>query len=165
MIVDGMDFKPNHQGYYVTMGDWHIVWLHTYLWQKANGKLKKGYQVRHKDGDLSNNTLDNFICVKVRKPRKKLSHVCPACGVEFKSVAHNAKYCSRRCKSRVVSALRKANGLDNEERSCEWCGKLYVVNKYSLTGTCGTECGVLWRKQRLREWNGRNTYQIQRVFL
>lgn len=36
-------------------------WLeHRYVWEKHNGKIPKGYEIHHKDGNTKNNEIDNL---------------------------------------------------------------------------------------------------------
>ena len=70
---------------------------------------------------------------------------CAQCGKKFMRGGINAKrdivFCSNRCKS----AWRRAQGYDNEERVCEYCGKTYVVNHYARNKYCSPECAVAKR--------------------
>ena len=61
IIVDGFRFYPTKQGYYAgSVGKKQIKRLHIYLWEKHYGKVPKGYHVHHKDGDKTNNSIDNL---------------------------------------------------------------------------------------------------------
>lgn len=46
------------------------------------------------------------------------------------------RFCSPRCKA----AWRRAQGLDNEERTCAFCGKPFSANRYEPTRYCGKTC-------------------------
>lgn len=51
-----------NDGYvYVKVGDDDWEREHNLVWEKANGKIPKGYRVLHLDGNRSNNDLDNLI--------------------------------------------------------------------------------------------------------
>jgi hypothetical protein len=63
---------------------------------------------------------------------------CLHCGEKFwKKPIGSIKFCSNKCKS----AWRRKQGLDNETRICEICGKEFVVSKYSKARTCSAACG------------------------
>lgn len=76
-----------------------------------------------------------------RKPR---SYTCAHCGGEFESLdfREGERYCSKRCKA----AARRASGIDNEDRTCEWCGSTFAVNRYERTRTCSRQCGGRLRR-------------------
>ena len=66
-------------------------------------------------------------------------NVCNYCGDEYltRCVQIGGKhFCSNKCKA----AARRAAGVDNEERVCPVCGGTFIVNKYSKTECCGSEC-------------------------
>lgn len=74
--------------------------------------------------------------------KEPISYICDNCGKEFQSTnsysAHENKFCSNACKS----AFRRKLGVDNEERTCEYCGKTFVVGKYIKTKYCGRSCAA-----------------------
>jgi hypothetical protein len=82
---------------------------------------------------------------QTRQPRPG---VCDQCGKEFGSMAHRDtdRFCSTVCKS----AWRRAAGLDNEERACERCGILFVVNKYDKIRFCSRSCSA--SRPRRKGW-------------
>lgn len=61
--VDGYSFRRDKKtGYYLSsikIGDKRMR-LHVYVWEKANGKLPKGYSVHHKDKNKRNNEIENL---------------------------------------------------------------------------------------------------------
>lgn len=61
---------------------------------------------------------------------------CLFCGKKFENVRHS-KFCSNACKS----AWRRKTGIDNQERVCPICGKVFLVSKYSKQIYCSTKCG------------------------
>lgn len=66
-----------------------------------------------------------MICQQCRKPYE----VSPL-------MRGHSRFCSNRCKT----AFRYRSGLDDEERTCPICGKVFITNKYSRTKTCSKEC-------------------------
>ena len=64
---------------------------------------------------------------------------CENCGKKYITnvgMIGHSKFCSNACKS----AFRRKSGVDNEERACEICGKLFTVNKYSKRRFCSRRC-------------------------
>lgn len=79
--------------------------------------------------------------------RQGLERQCDQCGQSFDSITRrdNDRFCSNKCKT----AWRRASGVDDEERTCGWCGEAFTVNRYSRTKTCSRSCGG-----KLRRANG-----------
>jgi len=69
-------------------------------------------------------------------------YVCVSCGKTFQSRNNYGEkentFCSNACKS----YFRRHSGVDNEQRACSYCGKLFAVNKYSKQSCCSQECAV-----------------------
>ena len=63
---------------------------------------------------------------------------CKQCGTQFvaKTLGSRDKFCSNACKS----AWRRAEGLDNVTKPCEWCGELFTSNKYTKVRFCCRSC-------------------------
>lgn len=80
--------------------------------------------------------------------REAQQHVCMCCGRAFESkyvYGENVNvFCGNACKSEY----RRQQGLDNVERTCEYCGKTFVINKYAKAKCCSRECAVKkrWNK-------------------
>lgn len=72
-----------------------------------------------------------------RVPKRK---PCEQCGAEFEFYTA-ARFCSNACKS----AWRRTDGIDNEERSCEFCGAQFTINRYAKTRTCTRSCAARMR--------------------
>ena len=171
------------------------VWLHRYVWEKANGEIPKGYHVHHKDGNPSNNALENLECIPCREhchrhpmvgeryenQLKLLDRIrdstkawhgseegkkwhsehaiaggfgrpdlperkCDQCGKTFKPKTNHDRFCSNACKS----AYRRANGLDDVQKPCELCGKLFTSNKYAKVRFCCRSCAGKYRAEKAR---------------
>lgn len=65
-------------------------------------------------------------------------YFCEYCGKEFESAKTNSRFCSNVCKSKS----RRESGVDNVVKKCKFCGKEFVINKYSKTETCSKSCGL-----------------------
>ncbi len=78
------------------------------------------------------------------KWRIEKTFICKQCNKEYTGIAngHNT-FCSNKCKSKY----RRDHGVDNEERVCETCGKLFIVNKYRKTKNCSRKCASASKKK------------------
>ena len=88
---------------------------------------------------------------KMWATRVASSYVCQQCGAPFRSrvsAPSQARFCSNNCKS----AARRASGVDNVERVCATCGRLFVVSRYSAARCCSRLCGA---QQASRKKRGR----------
>jgi hypothetical protein len=70
---------------------------------------------------------------------------CAHCGREYIGVFRGDGkncYCSPKC----CAAARRKSGLDDETRECAFCGKSFVVNRYSKKIHCDRVCGQRHRR-------------------
>lgn len=69
---------------------------------------------------------------------KKGTFICEWCGKEYTAViaSQGNKFCSGRCSH----AARVASGVDDEDRTCTVCGKVFRCNKYEAKKYCSSEC-------------------------
>lgn len=64
---------------------------------------------------------------------------CQQCGEAFTVKViqrRELRFCSNKCKS----AARRSSGIDNENRTCERCGKVFAINKYQKNRYCSRQC-------------------------
>jgi predicted nucleic acid-binding Zn ribbon protein len=62
---------------------------------------------------------------------------CIVCESIFTSKTNGQKFCSNKCKSKY----RRESGVDNIEKICIKCGKVFIGGKYLKTKTCSNSCG------------------------
>lgn len=71
---------------------------------------------------------------------------CEVCGKMFMGTKLQ-KFCSNACKAKY----RRDNGLDDEQRICEQCGKPFRCNRYEAIKYCSRECTHIahrgWRER------------------
>ena len=67
-------------GYYIISKK---IYLHRYIWEQHNGKIPEGYLVHHKDGNKTNNSLDNLELLE--RPDHQRLHVLA------NPISHNGK--------------------------------------------------------------------------
>ena len=59
-------FNKKNKYFYVPLkdgGENKLILLHRLMWETFVGKIPKGYEIDHIDGDRTNNRLDNLRCV------------------------------------------------------------------------------------------------------
>ena len=70
---NGFKYTMRNTGYYgKTFGDRTL--LHRDMWQREKGEIPDGYDIHHKDGNKTNNQVDNFECLLKADHTKKHSH-------------------------------------------------------------------------------------------
>ena len=92
----------------------------------AEWHRSKAAKQMHKD-HYSNNTKDIWLAPVTLK--------CEFCGKEYQTV-HAKRSHSRFCSNKCKAAARRASGVDNIEKTCQSCGKIYIANKYQHTTFC-----------------------------
>lgn len=70
--------------------------------------------------------------------RVRTERVCTHCGKHHLSFTPEGRagYCSPAC----TAAARRNSGVDDEQRSCVFCGSEFTCNKYVKRRTCGKAC-------------------------
>lgn len=77
---------------------------------------------------------------------KTVKKICPICGKEFfvsELVKDRSVFCSENCKAQN----RRNSGVDNIQKPCKLCGKMFSTNKYAQAKYCSKECRDEARKQ------------------
>ena len=82
------------------------------------------------------------------KNRQPQEYKCTYCGESFYSKRifndKENRFCCNKCKS----TFRRKQGIDDIEKRCEKCGKIYISNKYSQTKFCQSCSSNRRRKNR-----------------
>jgi predicted RNA-binding Zn-ribbon protein involved in translation (DUF1610 family) len=85
-----------------------------WLWEQKHGNVPDGFHVHHRDGDCTNDALDNLAVMRHAehnahhaKPAEMITFTCPECGGEAVRAARHVRhahkqgkdgpYCSKRC--------------------------------------------------------------------
>jgi len=63
---------PNGNGYLICrLKNNKLIPLHKYIFQEINGKVPKGCEIHHDNGNVLDNTPENLICVTPEQHRKR----------------------------------------------------------------------------------------------
>ena len=80
--------------------------------------------------------------------RDPVKAVCEFCSNTYETFfPERTRVCSNNCKS----ALRRKEGVDNEDRICKTCNETFSTNKYSKILCCGRECSKAYYRQKKLE--------------
>lgn len=133
--------------------------LHRTVWESQYGEIPHGYHIHHKDGDRTNNDIENLECIKASEHESQ----------------HNSDIKRRPMKMKAIKAAQDAarawHGTDEgkewhskqgkttwENRKintyeCSHCGKeyqtKYVYSKIS-NHFCSNNCKSAFRRKQLR---------------
>jgi hypothetical protein len=155
---DGKRFYQGKQGYWVSGKRYNSpVRLHTYVWEKHNGKTPKGYHVHHIDGNKENNDIENLRLMKPiehfamhdsperkEKARDNLNKNGRPKAAEW----HKSFNARAWAKENYKTSLGKLVGV-KARKNCEICGKEfdYPVAR-PLSKYCSGKCKDTSRRLR-----------------
>lgn len=166
--VDGINFYETKQGYLLGHIEGKPKRMHIYVWEKHNGKIPKGYQIHHIDGDKENNSIENLQLVTPKEHSKHHIITNPALiekvkknldyAREFANIWHGSnagnKWHKEHRKNSIGDKLER-----NVEKHCEICGKSFFVNSMCANKSkyCGNNCKAkALRRRRKAERDGEN---------
>jgi len=126
--------------------------LHRQLWTDYHGRsIPPDHDIYHIDGDHDNNRIENLGCLPhaevIRRAvgqREPVPFTCTNCGASFTSTNHSSgvRYCSHAC----VMAVRRASGVEDEQRVCAWCTATFTANRTQPTRHCSRSCAQRTRQ-------------------
>lgn len=114
--------------------------LHRLIWEKFNGKIPKGFDIHHKDGNKLNNSLSNLECIPHSmhlslhmKSNKKL--------YDWHKTEEGRKALGKH--SKEIWKNRKIHTL-----SCLQCGKSFEAKQIDRAKYCDNKCEQAARRAR-----------------
>lgn len=120
---------------------------HVWVWSKHFGEVPKGFHIHHKDGDKSNNFIDNLelmnqfdhLSLHSSKPenRKRSSEHCDRIRLLTKEWHRSQE---GREWHRLHAIRCNFGKNENKEMICENCGINYFTTKLSNTRFCSNKC-------------------------
>lgn len=76
----------------------------------------------------------------------RIDKICIECGKKFKG-SYTSKFCCINCKSKH----RRKSGVDNIQKECMYCKKIFITNKYDQKKYCSKSCSAKDQWKILRE--------------
>lgn len=71
-IYDGKKFTLRNTGYYsLTTGERCL--MHRYVWEKEKGKIPKGWDIHHINGNKADNSIENLECLPKAEHTRRYS--------------------------------------------------------------------------------------------
>lgn len=107
--------------------------LHRVLWEEINGPIPKGFHVHHKDGDPTNNKIENLECLTPKdhfKAHKKLAENEPSKDIYAKVKLYHR---SDRAKTRKLPwTVRKKEQLKCLKCGCDYEKHIICVRRFTF---------------------------------
>lgn len=132
--------------------------MHVYVWEYYNGKVPKGYEIHHADGDKSNNNISNLQCLAAETHRKY--HADNISEEQIERLRNAQKKAILKApdwhKSEEGKKWHKQHGKKtwanrtHNEYVCTYCGKRFeTLNAYSLGSNtfCSNKCKSAYRRK------------------
>ena len=135
--------------------------MHRYVWEYYNGKIPKGYEIHHIDGDKGNNDISNLECISKKSHLEIHSRNLTPEQREWRRNNLNTK-----ARPKAIEWHKSEEGIewhrqqvltrkDNRTKlncTCQQCGKQFIVftnnkGKKYCSGAC---------EQKYRRQNGLN---------
>lgn len=160
IVFDGYTYNrypesKAHSRYYIRTGGQS---LHRAIWEKAHGPIPEGNHVHHKDGNVDNNTLENYECLsgqahmaehsversaygKSAKHQEHLATIRPLAAEWHKSEEGRAWH-RENAKTSLAKALAAKNPNPEYQHTCGKCGCEFSA-KSPKAEFCGPAC---WRQ-------------------
>lgn len=133
--------------------------LHREIWKDANGPIPDGSHIHHKDGNPSNNAIENLECISpmqhihehlTDERRERMREIADT--YRHLTKAWHASEEGRKWHSEHAKAIIRKTGTHSFVRRmrsliCEQCGKTYETSKYSNSKFCSNKCKSAWRRK------------------
>ena len=124
--------------------------LHRMVYISHYGEIKKGYEIHHKDGNATNNEIENLECLSIRKHNDRHKEIMSE-DLKERLRAHlrdNALPKAAEWHGSTVGIewhkqhYRSMSGLLHQKSNyvCKWCGKNYTTQKKSNNMFCSATC-------------------------
>ena len=156
---NGVAFYRKPRGYYKNnFRDHGGKYMHRVVWEHYNGAIPEGYHVHHRNGDRSDNRLENLELLSASehashhgRERARNDPAGAAAHMARIRPAASAWHASTEGREwHREHALRAAARQVKVEMACTFCGKSYMgLPSQRKRGFCGQNCQNKARRRRL----------------
>lgn len=133
--------------------------LHRYVWEYFKGDIPTGHHVHHKDGDKSNNHIENLVLVKHSK-HVRLHGILNSIDDEWIEWARNNLHVNARPAASEWHGSEEGKEWHREHyqkmkhklhakeiKICDYCGKEYEGFARKTDRFCSNKCKSAWRRK------------------
>lgn len=125
--------------------------LHREIWRHHNGEIPEGHLIHHKDGDSTNNDIDNLECLSPKEHAERHPEWGNQTDEHLERIVELAKEWHKSEKGREWhrkhwhESLAKA--FDETHKECDQCGGDFIDNSVQDAGRfCSNACKAKWRR-------------------
>ncbi len=115
--------------------------LHRLIWQKVNGKIPKGFDIHHKDGNKLNNSIENLECI----PHREHLSIHMKQNTEKVHAWHKSEE-GRKHLGKKASIMMTKRPF--KTFNCPQCGKDFDSQNIYRVKYCGQNCQQKARRDR-----------------
>ena len=137
-VFQGVNFYETAEGYYRSSPNFGGKRIHRAVWEHYYGPIPKGYCIHHRDGDKGNNALSNLELLPAGK-HSTLHNVERLNSGKGSSDNYELWFGTNAFKNRKL--------LQENEKSCINCGKMYKAVYGSHRKFCSNACKAAYRRK------------------
>ena len=143
---------------------------HQWVWINIHGEIPKGYHIHHKDGNKSNNLIENLLLIRPlqhvnlhmtderrERQREQMEKIRPLTKEWHASEEGRAWH-------RLHAIQGKFGKNERIEYKCQQCGKPYHSSKLSNAKFCSNPCKSKWRRDHKLDHIERSCIQCSKMF-
>lgn len=116
------------------------------VWARINGSIPQGHHIHHRDGDYTNNALNNLECISagdhIRRHWEQ-GDIPTKFGYGDPRPPYKRPY--------KIAYMAEYNRTKKKQPAvCSMCGSAFLQDKYLLHPTCSRSCGAkaFWKRRR-----------------
>ena len=142
---DGDRYHRGPRRYYRKKGRAEEGYLHREKWRKEKGEIPKGYHVHHKDGDPSNNNLENLELVSPQEHAEKHEDWGNPNPEEATEAAKNWHRSEEGREWHRKMAKKQWEEKEAKTKECDQCGEEFEY--YTDARFCSDACKAKHRRE------------------
>lgn len=123
--------------------------LHREIWRDHNGEIPEGHHIHHKDGDPSNNDIENLECVSPKEHARRHPEIGGVQSEEhFKKMLKAAKGWHKSDEGSEWHRQHAKEIWEDREpktKECEQCGTEFEY--FNNARFCSNACKAKWRRE------------------
>lgn len=135
------------------------IFAHRWVWKNHYGEIPKGYHIHHKDGNKSNNSIDNLGMLSASQHTSMHGQEVINDPVKLKRLKENCDEIRPLTKEwhaskeghlwhRYHAEKMQLGKWEPREYECQCCGKKYMSTKRSRARFCTNACKSQWRRDQ-----------------